>query len=317
MKKATATEALPMIGAPTTLFEADARAQPEPRRTTQAPRPAAATHAGRVALVVSLIVTCGWLLRDYNPLTPKHGPGYALGVCGGITLLLLTLYPARKHLRFMRTLGKLSHWFRIHMIFGVAAPLLVLFHCNFRPGAPNSKIALGSMLLVATSGVVGRYIYTRINHGLYGARATLEELHAELDLSAHTLGERLPPKALASLRLAAFTELVQARRPAMIGRIVRFVTLPLRARQVRRRVFVDLKADLDHGAAAAGWGDEVRGANEAALRETIDAYIAALVKEAQFRAYERLASLWHALHLPLFVMLLLTATLHVIAVQLY
>jgi hypothetical protein len=49
----------------------------------------------------------------------------------------------------------------------------------------------------------------------------------------------------------------------------------------------------------------------------VDAYVAALVKEAQFSAYERLFSLWHALHIPLFVMLLLTGILHVVAVHLY
>jgi hypothetical protein len=286
MKKAVASEAIPLTGAATVLFEAEVRAQAGKRQapSRQAPR------AGRTALLAFSIVILGWLLRDYMPLTPKHGPGYALGVCGG---------------------------FRVHMILGVVAPLLVLFHCNFRPGAPNSKIALGAMLLVAASGAVGRYIYTRINHGLYGARATLDELHAELDLSAHTLGERLPPKALASLRLAAFAESVQGRSAMITRQVIRFVTLPLRAKRVRRHVLVDLKTDLDHGILKVGWSREVRDANEAALRETIDAYLGALVKEAQFRAYERLASLWHALHLPLFVMLLITATLHVIAVHLY
>jgi hypothetical protein len=38
---------------------------------------------------------------------------------------------------------------------------------------------------------------------------------------------------------------------------------------------------------------------------------------AAFEAYERLFSLWHVLHLPLFFMLLIAGIVHVIAVNVY
>jgi hypothetical protein len=38
---------------------------------------------------------------------------------------------------------------------------------------------------------------------------------------------------------------------------------------------------------------------------------------AQFHLFERLFSLWHVLHFPLFLMMILTAILHVIAVHMY
>jgi hypothetical protein len=110
------------------------------------------------------------LWREHVPLTPESGLGYALGVCGGVTTLVLAMFAVRKRLRFMRRWGVLRHWFRVHMILGALAPVLVLFHCNFRLGAPNSNVALTSMLVVAASGVVGRFICTHISHGLYGAR---------------------------------------------------------------------------------------------------------------------------------------------------
>lgn len=320
-EEASGSGTMPMIGAhPFPLLSpASADLPAERQRNLRAARPglAVGTHAARVAILISVSVACGWYFRDYVPIRPDHGFGYLLGVCGGATMLLLALYPARKNLRFMRGWGKLSRWFRIHMILGVAAPLLILVHCNFRLGAPNSNIALGSMLVVATSGAIGRFIYTHINHGLYGARATLEELHAELDLSAHTLGERLPPASSASLRLAAFAEAVHDRCRTAWSRLFRFVALPFLAKRERRCVLGDLGADLDREAVRSGWDDRTRTANEEILRGLIDAYIAALVKESQFRTYERLASLWHALHYPLFIMLLLTGVMHVVAVHMY
>jgi hypothetical protein len=38
---------------------------------------------------------------------------------------------------------------------------------------------------------------------------------------------------------------------------------------------------------------------------------------AEYRVYERLFSLWHVLHLPLFFMLLAAGIVHVIAVHVY
>ena len=64
------------------------------------------------------------------------------------------------------------------MVLGVVGPILVLFHANFHLGATNSNVALICMLLVAGSGVIGRYIYTRMHAHLDGSEDTLEELQA-------------------------------------------------------------------------------------------------------------------------------------------
>ncbi len=69
------------------------------------------------------------------------------------------------------------------MMLGVVGPMLVLFHANFSLGATNSNVALICMLVVAGSGVVGRYIYTRLHAQLDGNEDTLEQLKA--------VGERL------------------------------------------------------------------------------------------------------------------------------
>jgi hypothetical protein len=49
----------------------------------------------------------------------------------------------------------------------------------------------------------------------------------------------------------------------------------------------------------------------------IDKRLVATRRVAEFQAYERLFSLWHALHLPLIFMLIVAAVVHIVAVHVY
>ena len=54
-----------------------------------------------------------------------------------------------------------------------------------------------------------------------------------------------------------------------------------------------------------------------AVRRYIARRLEATRRVAEFESYERLFSLWHVLHLPLFFMLLVAGIVHVIAVHVY
>lgn len=300
-----------------TLEGAQQGAERPAAKSVASARPASRSSGTPVTFLVALVLgvaTWGWLHRAELPLTPEHGIGYGLGVSAGVGTLLLAVSSARKRLRFMHGWGAASQWFRAHMILGGVTPLLVLFHCKFHAGATNSAVALVSMLIVAASGFVGRYLYVHISHGLYGARATFEELHAQLLVSENRLGESLPADSRAAKRLAAFAHAARAPRRTLASRLLRLLILPLQARWVRLAALHDLHADRE---VAAGSHASLHPGNDHATRQRITAFVSALVREVQFSAYERLFSLWHALHVPLFVMLLLTGVLHVIAVHMY
>ena len=49
----------------------------------------------------------------------------------------------------------------------------------------------------------------------------------------------------------------------------------------------------------------------------IDSRLGATRRGVEFSAFEQLFSLWHALHLPLFLMMLIAGTVHVVAVHVY
>mgnify|MGYP003349643069 CR=1 FL=1 len=81
------------------------------------------------------------------------------------------------------------------MFLGVAGPIAILYHCTYRMGATNSNVALWSMIIVSSSGLVGRYLYSRIHFGLYGSRANLDEIHfqaSKIRLEGTGAGRLLP-----------------------------------------------------------------------------------------------------------------------------
>ncbi|HHJ34171.1 MAG TPA: hypothetical protein ENJ87_00245, partial [Gammaproteobacteria bacterium] len=160
-----------------------------------------------VAVLAALSI--GWLRRDNNYLSAETGTGYILGIVGGSLMIILLLYPLSKRQPLLTRLIPIRYWFGIHMFLGTVGPILILFHSNFSMGSTNSSIALICMLLVAGSGVFGRYFYTHIHHGLYGASLSFKELkqkmaddHAELvslyaeDEKLNSQLERMEKKAL-------------------------------------------------------------------------------------------------------------------------
>ncbi len=253
-------------------------------------------------------VGAGWHFRDQTTITAETGIGYGLGVAGASGMLLLLLYSARKRLRWMHGWGRLRPWFQVHMLLGILGPVAILFHANFTFGSTNSSVALTTMLIVMTSGIAGRFIYSKITHGLYGRRASLRELRERLEITKERLGNEIPLGATAMARLTAL-ERNSLPAEGRVRRAARLLTLPLQAMRARRAIHRELESNTADVA--------TRRSLQQTASEHIDAYVHALIKEAQFTTYERLFSKWHALHVPLLFLLIATGIVHVVAVHMY
>lgn len=293
-----------------------------PLRLSPAARPAArrtvkTISSAKVYLLLTLLIIAGYLLRDQGLITPEHGLGYWMGIIGGSLMLALLLYPLRKRLRILHFLGPTKHWFRMHMAFGLIGPLLILYHCNFQLGSINSKVALYCMLLVAGSGIIGRHFYARIHRGLYGKKTSLRELQTDLSASvekSHGLATLMPNLVA---RLDAMAEELQGCKVTQsigIGRSLRWtfthqfthISLLLTARQ-------ELKIAAKNSSVVAR--DHKRLSKTAS--KFIRDYMSLIGRVAQFSFYERLFALWHILHLPIFLLMIVSALFHVLAVHMY
>lgn len=273
------------------------------------------TFVGYSSLVAA--ICAGWILRHQKLVDPNEGLGYWLGIIGGSLMLLLLFYPAGKKSRLLRRLGLVKHWFRIHMIIGLVGPLLILYHCNFSVASINSKVALYAMLAVAGSGIVGRYFYARIHRGLYGKRTSIEELRAEIsDSKENSSGLAAVLPRFVSVLHSISEELLGDKfkrtmsvRKSLIWSVKHFY--------IRAKLFVCIKNELHSRAAQS---DAIRQ-NSAEVSRIANKYAKSQVglmrRVAQLSFYERLFSLWHVFHMPMFLLLVVSALVHVLAVHMY
>jgi hypothetical protein len=266
---------------------------------------------------VAALIGAAWLFSAYGGYTSGSDLGYGLGLAGGVALLVVFLYPLRKRLRFMRAWGASKGWFALHMACGIAAPLLILAHSRFHIGSLNAGVALWSMLLVAASGIVGRFIYVRIHHGLYGTRMTLAQLQAEVGLNAGAMQSKLAFAPRVAHWLAGFEAAALDRRGGVLHGAWRFLSLGARARWVRRRCTREFARVYRMHARAFGWDAARQRRHLVGGRAFIEDFVAGVQRVAQFNRYERLFSLWHVLHVPLVWTMLLSAIAHVVAVHAY
>jgi hypothetical protein len=280
-------------------------------------KPKRITAAGIFALLTVVALYVGWRFPTELYITPERGIGYALGIVGGSMMLLLFLYSARKRFRWLGFLGAVAGWFRFHMVLGILGPLCILYHSNFSLGAANSNVALFSMLTVAGSGLVGRYIYSRIHLGLYGRKTSLGELRDGADgLRAHTGTVSFLPELIARLERAEQRLLATGPHLPLFG-FAKPLVVACNAMLARWR----LRAYVRSALRAAARTSPAIAAHRQRLRKLAGAYIdqrlIATRRVAEFQAYERLFSLWHALHLPLIFMLIVAAVVHIVAVHVY
>ena len=258
-----------------------------------------------------------WLAARSRFYTPGDDIGYYLGLVGAVMMLILLLYPLRKHVGFLQRLGAISHWFRLHMVFGITGPTLVLFHSKFTIGSLNAGVAMGCMVLVAGSGVIGRFMYRRIHHGLYGRRATLQEMQAQLGSQEGEVRSKFHFAPQVEARLKAFGDQAHVHPQGFLRSTWQFLTISLHARHVHSQCMRDLKKILGGHAAQRGWERHKLHRRLAAAGAMISTYLEAARHAAQFSAYERLFSLWHILHVPFVFMLVISGVVHVIAVHMY
>jgi len=284
------------------------------------PRTHSKEHGWKIFLLsVSVVLAIGYLISTQKYYKPGDDLGYNMGLVGGIMLLALLLYPLRKRIRILRNIGILPVWFKWHMILGILAPSLILFHSTFYIGSINAGMAMIAMLLVAGSGVFGRFFYTKIHNGLYGRQASLKELQDDMAITGNTksvLG--FAPEI--EKRLDEFrSRTAEVSKGGDVG-LWHFATIGIRAAILSRRLSKDLHYVMFYKVKEKNLNPaQIQRLNmiyEQDLRH-INFFIRAVRDVAQFHTYERLFSWWHIFHIPLVYLLVFSGIFHVISVHMY
>lgn len=123
-------------------------------------------------------------LQENVNMLPGRSVNYYLGWIGFGLMVVMNIYMLRKRMNFMRGWGSLRSWLNFHIFCGLMGPTLILFHCGFKVKGLVG-ISFWSMVISASSGVIGRYFYGQIsrtkNDLLKEAGEVKKKLVAKLD----------------------------------------------------------------------------------------------------------------------------------------
>lgn len=246
---------------------------------------------------IALIIYFGWTIREHRYLVAESGIGYWLGIIGGSMMLLLLIYPSRKKHSNWVYLGSVKFWFKLHMFLGVVGPVLIIYHSGYSLGSLNSRVAFISMLIVASSGLVGRYLYRRIHHGLYGKKIQFDDLYLKNEISEkkiNTLRKYIPDIVD---QLKEFEEVLTVHHTGQNRSLWFYLSHRWKLRRIRQKVLAKYKSSKE--------------------RKIILDRVWSLRSICNLGINEILFSYWHILHYPLFLMLVISGFIHVGVVHFY
>lgn len=239
----------------------------------------------------------------------RFGSGlrFGLGVAGLVTMLLLIAYPIRKWLGSSGNVGRVGRWFHLHLILGIAAPVAIAYHTNFGLGATHANIALWSMIVVVASGIVGQFVYTTASVDFYRDKLRAREQVNAIIGVLNSLDAMHPSRSKLIADLEVFESELLTPRQGVLASISALWRMESRRRRLARELGWHL------GAAA----EQLRldGAAHDDLRKTLALQLAAFASLARRGASrsiaEQVLARWRLLHLPVFVIMLVAAGLHV------
>lgn len=268
-------------------------------------------------LGLAALVGVAWWISRLGLFDSGDDFSYWIAVAGGVMMLMLFTYPLRKYVGFMRGLGKVKFWFWLHLCLGIVGPWLILVHSTFHVGSLNAGVALYSMCIVVASGVVGRFIYVRVHRGLNGELTSLGELRARAGLVESEARSKLHFAPAVEQALRAFEERELQAAPGWATYLRQACVLPVTQRITYWRCVAEVRRRLHATARDKGWPDDVLERRERRSRKLVQRYLDAVVRVAQYTAFERIFALWHVAHLPFVYLLVISAVVHVIAVHAY
>jgi len=262
---------------------------------------------GLIALTVTIFIL-GNKYWDERYYVPDEGLGYYLGLVGGVMMLLAFGYTLFKYVPMFRSKKVMKVWLSIHLVFGILGPLLIVFHSTFRIGSVNGAAALISMAIMFYSGVMARFLYSKTHGNLDGTKNTVKEMQEAL---------RVAGRSVKSERLERFTASILKQQDDLLSAIWLILTFGWRSRVLYARLTSDLYKHLTLMAKQEGWSRAIVRQKKLEFKRQLSFYLITLKKVAFYHFYVRFFAFWRFAHVPISILLLMSGTVHVLAVHMY
>lgn len=137
---------------------------------------------GLVALM--LLLWLGFLVHR-SPRFPGSLEGSLLGIAAALLMVVPLSYVAAKRVRSLRRVVtariSMRTFLAVHIYAGVLAPIIAILHTGHRFESPLGVALTASMLIVALSGFVGRYLLRMIGEEAKERRLMRDALRVEYE----------------------------------------------------------------------------------------------------------------------------------------
>jgi len=234
-------------------------------------------------------------------LRPSGEWGHGLGIIGTTMITVgVLMYSTRKRARRMQGKGPMRTWLNVHIYLCLTGPVLVTFHSALKFGGLASW-SYWSMMVVAGSGIIGRWLYQQFPRTIKGAEMDLTEVREE-QTAARELLVRQHAHAPAALATAdAFADKAVARI-----RSRGWLTLPWLAADDLLRPF--RMAALHGRLQRIG---KLPRAEATAIVSLVREQVTLARRIAFLGLFRKLFLYWHVTHLVFFIAMFVFLVLHV------
>jgi hypothetical protein len=250
-------------------------------------------------------------------LSPKHAllkPSGVIGLHLGMVafglFLMVYVYPLRKIWPWLGRQGNARHWLDFHVWMGITAPVLVTFHSSFKFSG-LAGVAFWIMVIVALSGVVGRYIYAQIPRSLGFAEVSFKEakeLSEKLVEQLKTLGILSPKDVESLVHLPSSAEFERMSLLTALWKMMVFdLGFPIRIWRLRQKMLWSHRKSMSLVGLRRTQNIKLENAIATAREQTM------LTKKILFLSKShQMLHLWHMIHRPFSYSFALLASIHVI-----
>jgi len=258
-----------------------------------------------LSFIAIVVITLAYLLVvAFNQGIPRASDffGHSLGILGFILMLMTeTLYSLRKRSRSARW-GRMSDWLDFHIFTGLVGPYMVLLHTSWKFNGLAGIVTLLTVIIVI-SGFIGRYIYTAVPRTVDGVEveASIMEDHirnAQAELQ-RWLEDRPPAVRNLAARLTGPQAGPLSQAKLVIGRGYADMEFRLRWWLLKQSLNGNARLQAEHL--------ERLVQRQRQLQRQMDS----------LAATRRLLALWHAVHIPIGMVLFTAAIFHIIAAIYY
>jgi hypothetical protein len=250
------------------------------------------------------------LTTKHALLKPSGAIGLRLGMIAFVMFLIVYVYPLRKLIPWLGRQGSARHWLDFHVFLGITAPVLVTFHSSFKFSG-LAGVAFWVMVIVALSGIVGRYIYSQIPRRVNFAEVSLKEANEQSEKLAEqlkSLGILSPQDVESLLRLPHLNELDRMSVLAALWKMMLFdMEFPIRVWRLRQKMLWSHRKSMSLVGLRRTQNAKLENAIATAREQVF------LAKKILFLSKsEKLLHLWHMIHRPFSYSFALLASIHVI-----